>query len=370
MKIAFIIDFCPHYRYKLYFMLAKKYGFHFYFFRKDQKEKVKRVKVHREGPGFRYYPLLRVFGCLVENRYDIIIKCINNKISLLLSLLIAKCIKAKFIVWHSVWYYSPAFKYRILLRFLLKVLRDYTDAILVEGEHGKDFLVKEGINKEKIFIAWQTADNELYGREVPNEEIENIKINTGIRASKVILYVGRFERYKGIKYFLQALGMIRSKDNLTVFFVGDGPLKSRIEQSCRNFGLQVVFTGLLRCSSLPPYYKLATVTVLPSVTTPNYEVWGFKEPWGLVANEAFNQGCPVVVTDTVGAAAGGLVKDNVNGLIVPERDSEALAEAISSIINNHKLRDELSRNAREEIKSWTYERQAKGVLDAVRYVCN
>ena len=51
---------------------------------------------------------------------------------------------------------------------------------------------------------------------------------------------------------------------------------------------------------------------MPSVPTRT-----FREPWGLVVNEAMHQRTPVIATDAVGAAAGGLVRDGRNGLVVP-----------------------------------------------------
>ena len=54
----------------------------------------------------------------------------------------------------------------------------------------------------------------------------------------------------------------------------------------------------------------------------------FREPWGLVVNEAMNQALPVIATDAVGAAAGGLVRDERTGLVVPAGDADALAAAL------------------------------------------
>ncbi len=112
-----------------------------------------------------------------------------------------------------------------------------------------------------------------------------------------------------------------------------------------------------------PYYALADVFVLPSITLPQG-----KEPWGLVVNEAFDQGVPVIVTEAVGAAAGGLVQDGVNGFIVPERDLNALAEAITNILKNPQLRNQMSKNARDKISSWDNESMVLGFRKAVEYV--
>ena len=81
-----------------------------------------------------------------------------------------------------------------------------------------------------------------------------------------------------------------------------------------------------------------------------------KEPWGLVVNEAMNQGVPVVVTEAVGAAAGGLVQSGRNGFVVPERNSAALAQAIERILTDAKLRKEMSQNSRQIIAGWDNER--------------
>ena len=92
-----------------------------------------------------------------------------------------------------------------------------------------------------------------------------------------------------------------------------------------------------------------------------------KETWGLVVNEAMNQGVPVVATDAVGAAAGGLVQSGVNGFIVPERDSTALGEAIGYILNDDVLRAKMSRNARRIIAGWDNERMVNGFQRAIQY---
>jgi glycosyltransferase involved in cell wall biosynthesis len=363
MKIALITNLCTHYRYKLFKLLSEKYNFDFYFF--DNKEKTKEdiahLTVYKDDTKFNYIPTRKILQKLLKNKYDVIIKCTNNKWSFLGSFIIAKLTRAKFIVWHSIWYYPDTLQYKLFSWLLIKILKDWTDAIVVYGEHGKKFLVEKGINPEKIFIAWQTVDNELYGRKVHDEETEKLKKDLNIYGKKVIIYVGRLVKLKGLEYLLQALKSINRKD-FVFLMVGDGNLRSYIENFCLENRIDYRITGLIPFSKLPPYYKIADVLVLPSITTKT-----FKEPWGLVINEAFNQGCPVVVTDAVGAGVGGLVKDKVNGLVVPEKNEGKLAEAIEKILFDDELKENFSKNALEEIKKWTYERQAGGFLEAVNY---
>jgi glycosyltransferase involved in cell wall biosynthesis len=107
---------------------------------------------------------------------------------------------------------------------------------------------------------------------------------------------------------------------------------------------------------------LADVFVLPSITTRE-----IKEAWGLVVNEAMNQGTPVVVTDAVGAGVGGLVQEGLNGFVVPEQDSNSLSVALRKILYDDALRAMMSRSARKTISDWTHERMVKGFTDAIEY---
>lgn len=80
-----------------------------------------------------------------------------------------------------------------------------------------------------------------------------------------------------------------------------------------------------------------------------------------------NQGLPVIATDAVGAATGGLVQDGVNGFVVPERDSQALAQAIGRVLRDAELRERMSQNARQLIAGWDNERMVKGFRQAIDY---
>ena len=68
------------------------------------------------------------------------------------------------------------------------------------------------------------------------------------------------------------------------------------------------------------FLAAADVCVIPSLRTRS-----FREPWGLVANEAMNQSTAIIASDEVGAVAGGLVRHERNGLVVKAGDATALA---------------------------------------------
>jgi glycosyltransferase involved in cell wall biosynthesis len=152
-----------------------------------------------------------------------------------------------------------------------------------------------------------------------------------------------------------------------LLIAGDGTLRPELEELAKQSrgSENVRFVGYVPIESAPLYYSLAWVYVLPSVTVPTG-----KEPWGLVVNEAFNQGVPVITTEAVGAAAGGLVQQGINGYVIPEKDSETLTLRLRELIDDVSLRQEFSRNAKRIVTSWNYERNILGYRSAIEYVLN
>ena len=102
----------------------------------------------------------------------------------------------------------------------------------------------------------------------------------------------------------------------TLVLAGDGPLG-------RGGAAGAIVLGDRTPAELRNPYAGSDVVVVPSLPTRD-----FLEPWGLVVNEAFHQGVPVIATDAVGAAAGGLVQHERTGLIVPAGDAAALRAAL------------------------------------------
>jgi glycosyltransferase involved in cell wall biosynthesis len=108
------------------------------------------------------------------------------------------------------------------------------------------------------------------------------------------------------------------------------------------------------------HYAGSDVVVVPSVPTRD-----FLEPWGLVVNEAFHQGRPVIASTAVGAVAGGLVRDGRNGLVVPAGDPDALAAALLRLRQDPALRTRLGEQARADVAGYTQAAWAEGMSRAL-----
>jgi glycosyltransferase involved in cell wall biosynthesis len=131
---------------------------------------------------------------------------------------------------------------------------------------------------------------------------------------------------------------------LTLAVIGDGPLAGEVAATP-----SARMLGPLPRERLPVAYAAADLLVLPSIPTPR-----FREPWGLVCNEALHQGTPVLATTAVGAVAGGLVRDEETGLVVAPGDPTALADAIRRLLRDPALRDRLGAAGRAALAGHTY----------------
>jgi glycosyltransferase involved in cell wall biosynthesis len=78
-----------------------------------------------------------------------------------------------------------------------------------------------------------------------------------------------------------------------------------------------------------------------------------------------NRGLPVIATDAVGAAAGGLVRDGHNGLVVPAGDGAALAGALERLAGDAQLRRRLGKAGAEDVRAFNHDAWASGFSEAL-----
>lgn len=371
MKIAFVTNICTHYVVRLFELLAGMRDTVFYFTGGYETYWEKKNKIHlgnfksRILKGFLLAPRLKIspglFG-LFFKKVDIFIKSLDDRFALILVFLAAKIRKKPFILWTGLWHHPQTWVHQRTF-WMTQQIYHHSDGIVVYGQHVKKYLEDLGVDSEKIFIAPHSVNNERYNICVSMEEKQELRKCLDIGDRKITLYVGRLEQCKGLDDLIEAIqGMNTTQVHL--LFIGDGSLREQFEQKCRRYAISHKFLNHVPNEELYRYYAMADIFVLPSVTTRD-----FKEPWGLVINEAMNQGCPVITTDAVGAAAGGLVEDGKNGFIVPERDSLALKKAMETLLKDDDLRRRMGREARDKIERWGGpEQTVLGFIEAIEFV--
>jgi glycosyltransferase involved in cell wall biosynthesis len=372
-NVAFVTHFCPHYRVKTFERLAETHNVDFLFYSAGKEWYGQGIHGVRRGnfrytylPGFQLSQQIRIAPSLVsrlwKGDFQVFVKCINGRFALPVTYVIARLRGIPFVLWTGIWMRMQTPFHRLVFPVTRWIYR-HADSVVVYGEHVKRFLIEHGVDEAKIFVAAHAVDNALYSRSVSPEEKAARKRELSLEGRRVILYLGRLVEVKGLEYLLRAFARLGS-DNAALVLTGDGPSYESLLSLADALGIRekIRFTGYARPDEAERYYAAADVFVLPSVTTATE-----KETWGLVVNEAMNQGLPVIATDAVGAAAGGLVRSGLNGFVVPERDSAALTEAMERILGDDELRDTMSRNARAIIAGWDNDQMVKGFEQAIDY---
>src|SRR5262249_28618297 len=128
-------------------------------------------------------------------------------------------------------------------------------------------------------------------------------------------------------------------------FAGDGALRSSLEAEATSLGIaaKVKFLGFQNQSQLPEVYCGADLMVLPS----DYE------PFGVVVNEAMLCGCPVAVSDRVGAGYD-LVEPGKTGFVFPAGDTAALGTVLRDNLGDRDNLRRMGAAARMRMQSWSY----------------
>lgn len=168
----------------------------------------------------------------------------------------------------------------------------------------------------------------------------------GQAGEKVVLFVGRLAEKKGVCFLLEAIRLV---PGARLVVVGDGPLRSELENLARPLGKRVRFEGAKTHEELKYIYASSDIFAMPSVTAKD----GDQEGFGLVMLEAFASGLPVVASDSGGIR--DLIQEGHNGFLVPEKDPRMLAMRLNQLVLDNGERVRLGKNALETAKQYDYE---------------
>ncbi|RYG32795.1 glycosyltransferase family 1 protein [bacterium] len=208
-------------------------------------------------------------------------------------------------------------------------------------------IVYNGVNRKKFEFEWT------------EEERVAQRAKLALPHEKIVMYVGRFVREKGIQVLLASINSILAQQPDSKFVIVGGGNRERFERFVEWAGLsdRVIFTGFMANRALHQLYRVADVAVFPSL----------YEPFGIVALEAMAAGVPVVASD-----AGGLrevVLHDVTGTTSFAGDPNSLAWAVLKVLNDPERAARLNENARMRLTTdfdWArIARQTKGIYERV-----
>ena len=261
------------------------------------------------------FPPERAVGRIAASgRYRAVVAGLSGRVALPGAYAGARVGKVPFVLWATIWRHPRTPAHAVSYLPLRHIYR-HADAIATYGPHVSAY-VRTKHPRGEVFEAPQSVDVEFWSAPATPERHGDFQI----------LYAGRLEAEKGVDVLADA-----ARGEGTLVLAGEGPLSLP----------GAISRGRCEPEQLRNLYAGSDVVVIPSVPTRD-----FLEPWGLVANEAFHQGVPVIATDAVGAAAGGLVQHERTGLIVPAGDANALREALRRLHGDPALRHRLGEAGR------------------------
>ena len=195
---------------------------------------------------------------------------------------------------------------------------------------------------------------------IPEKNNAKIKERLNIQDS-FLLAVGRFAEKKGFKYLIQAMPRIlEKKPQVKLVLIGFGPQEEELKRLILELNLEnsVLLPGSKTGDELAQYFATADIFIGPSVVTES----GDTEGQGVVFLEAMASGTAVIASDVGGVS--GVVRNMETGLLIPQKNPEAIAEKTLLLLENQELRNKLAMNGLSLSKSeYSWEKTAERFLE-------
>ena len=198
------------------------------------------------------------------------------------------------------------------------------DGHLYVGKLNKNYLVHYGVPEEKLFFVPHFVDNEFFKKKsdlAMKTSVRNkLRNKLGISEdATVLLFIGKFIEIKKPDHLIKAYKKLIDKNSILdihLLFIGDGQMRSCLEDLSKSYTNKIHFTGFINQKELPNYYSASNAIVVPGIET-----------WGLVANEAMACGLPCIVSDKVGSWPD-LIVEGKTGFVYKYGNIDSLVEKI------------------------------------------
>lgn len=217
------------------------------------------------------------------------------------------------------------------VNFFAKLINNYLcDAAIAVSQITSNSLISTGISEHKINV----IHNGIMQIKSYSDIEKKILCNQFQIEDKFIFgTVARLEHVKGIKYFIDAAKQFPHDDVLFYIF-GDGSLKDELVQYANSS--RIIFKGF--AENIEQAVNLFDVFVLPSL----------QESLSLSLLEAMSAGCACIATNCGGP--NEIITHNENGLLVPVKNAEAIAEAMAYLYSNDDERERIGQSAYEHVR--------------------
>ncbi|MBU1147740.1 MAG: glycosyltransferase family 4 protein [Candidatus Omnitrophica bacterium] len=240
------------------------------------------------------------------------------------------------------------------------------DHIIAVSHFIKRELIGIGVSHKKITVVHHGIDETLYNPKIKYKSI--FKKYPQLKGKKVIFHPARMGLAKGCDVSIKALRRIKDRiPDVVLILAGTKNIIDWAQSQQKDIAYMVDLVDFFKMRKnvlidsfdlidMPKLYAASDVCVYPSSSC---------EPFGLTMLEALSSAKPMVVTETGGMPE--IIKDGINGFVVPIRDFEALASRIIQLINNKELHDRLGYTGRQMVEqNYTKGIMTRNILDLYR----
>lgn len=235
------------------------------------------------------------------------------------------------------------------------VFKYFVDRFLCIGSQNKLYYLNHGVSENRLIFAPYAVENERFAAQISPDKL-SCRLQYGISTDQfVVLYSGKLIDKKKPLDLLRAFQLLENM-HVVLFYLGDGPLRGKIEEEVKKHQIEnVIISGFINQSEIGQIYNMSDVFVMCS---------GIGETWGLSVNEAMNFGLPVLVSDTCGSAHD-LVMNGKNGFVFKEGDISKLKTQLEELINDKSLKESFGQQSSEKIKEYSHQITVQNILGAM-----
>lgn len=259
--------------------------------------------------------------------------------------MIKRCSRKKIkiiIEFHNIYDHDSSLLMKKIMQRLLKCLLKNGDLLLVHSESDKKKLLKIENAENKVKVIPLMGFNKIVGNEKVGKRITRKNLN--ISDDKIVLLMfGVVRPYKGLKYAIEALNILKRKGySVLLLVVGESWIEEReIDSVIESYNVSKDFIWIKRFVSdeeIPSYFKIADIALYPYTAS--------SQSASLIL--AKNAKKPIIASSVGGF--NDAIKHKESGLLCSPQNSSSIAESIELLINDTILRDKIAANAWNFVK--------------------
>jgi len=246
---------------------------------------------------------------------------------------------------------------KFLQKLLIPAMNNST-RVIANSDYTKNEFVKLGVKEEK-FVKIGNPPN--YVKHTTDSELlKTFRKKFADDSTKILLFVGNLIELKGAEFAIRSLSYIKVH-KVHLIIAGAGMLESKLRELTKSLGLEdkITFFGLASYEDMGRLHDISDVFVCPPIVDSK----GFTENLCKTIPEAMESGLPVVATNVGGLSE--VVQNEKTGLLVEQKDSQAIAKAVERILSDGTLKEKIVSNSKKIVDQFSLESLQKKYIETI-----